>query len=187
MGFFVGLGLLQRCDLRFGQHQPFLRHLGLERLEPFFDVFEVVALPHTAHPKGRDRLAALFQFVRYPQLTPARLRDRQFDHRRLERGIHPVLQDRLGAADVLQRQLATFIVELLKPVKAVAAITHQLAGLAHVAELLGQLQQADLGPDYFLCLRHRRSSTHLSRRHRRQLDPPHRSSAIVRLIPYLYT
>ena len=26
-----------------------------------------------------------------------------------------------------------------------------------ISELLGQLQQADLGPDYFLCLRHRRS------------------------------
>jgi hypothetical protein len=27
--------------------------------------------------------------------------------------------------------------------------------LAHIAELLSQFQQADLGPDHLLCLRHR--------------------------------
>jgi hypothetical protein len=35
MGFLLGLGLLQRGDLRFDQHQPLLRHVGLERLEAF--------------------------------------------------------------------------------------------------------------------------------------------------------
>jgi hypothetical protein len=33
MRFFVGLGFLKRGDLRLGQQDAFLRHLGLERLE----------------------------------------------------------------------------------------------------------------------------------------------------------
>src|SRR5271169_6318948 len=160
---------------------------ALERLQPFLGIFEVVTLPNAAHPKSRDRLAALLQLVRYPELTPARLLDRQFYHRRLERRIHSVGQDRFRAADLLQRQLAAFVVELLEPVKAVPAITHHLAGLAHIAKLLGQFQQADLGPDHLLCLRHRRSSIRAMLGACPQHDLPHRSPATVRLNPYLYS
>jgi hypothetical protein len=46
------------------------------------------------------------------------------------------------AADLLQCQLAAFVVELVEEVKAVAALTHDLAGLADVAELLGKVQQS---------------------------------------------
>src|SRR5262249_47204665 len=67
---------------------------------------------------------------------------------------HPVLQHRLLAADLLQRQLAAFVVELLEPVEAVAAVAHHLAGLADVAELLGELQQPNLGADDLLFGRH---------------------------------
>src|SRR5262249_54810546 len=63
---------------------------------------------------------------------------------------HAVLQHRLLAADFLQRQFAALVVQLLKPVEAVAAITHHLAGLADIAELLGKLQQANLGADDLL-------------------------------------
>jgi hypothetical protein len=59
-----------------------------------------------------------------------------------------VFQDWFAPADLLQGQLAAFIVELLKAVKAVAAVAHHLTGLADprfrgeraIAELLGQLQ-----------------------------------------------
>jgi hypothetical protein len=44
-------------------------------------------------------------------------------------------------------QLAAFIVHFLEPVKAVAAVPHHLAGLGHVAELIGQLQEPDLYAD----------------------------------------
>ena len=40
--------------------------------------------------------------------------------------------------------------QLLKAVEAVARIAHHLAGLAHIVELLGELQQADLGADDLL-------------------------------------
>src|ERR1700724_758850 len=39
---------------------------------------------------------------------------------------------------------------LLEAVEAVAAITHHLAGLAHIAKLLGKLQEPDLGADDLL-------------------------------------
>src|SRR6266487_4027024 len=59
-------------------------------------------------------------------------------------------QNRLLAADLLQRQLAAFVVEFLEPVEAVAAVAHHLAGLADVAKLLGKLQQPNLGTDNLL-------------------------------------
>jgi hypothetical protein len=46
------------------------------------------------------------------------------------------------------------VVEFLEPVKAVPAVAHHLAGLADVAELLGKLQQSNLGADNLLFGRH---------------------------------
>jgi hypothetical protein len=43
---------------------------------------------------------------------------------------------RLPATDLLQRQLAAFVVQLFKAIEAVAAVPHHLAGLADIAELL---------------------------------------------------
>src|SRR6202011_2067396 len=70
-------------------------------------------------------------------------------------GRGPVRQDRLLAADLLQRQLAAFVIEILEPVEAIAAIAEHLAGLAHIAKLPGELQQAHLSLDNLLVLRHR--------------------------------
>ena len=154
-----------------------------------------MTLPHAAHPKGRDRLAALLQLIRYPQLTPAWLLDRQFDHCRLDRRIHPVGQDRLCPADLLQRQLATLVVELLEPVKAVAAVPHHLAGLADPGLRRGRLLPSCLASSnrptlaritFCACVIGGPQLTS-SRRHLPQLDLPHRSLTIVRLSPYLYT
>src|SRR5437868_710316 len=64
------------------------------------------------------------------------------------------LQDRLAPADLLQCQLAAFVVQLLEPIEAVPAVAHHLAGLADIAELFGQLQQTHLHPDNLLLLRH---------------------------------
>ena len=46
----------------------------------------------------------------------------------------------------LQRQLATFVVQLLEAVETIAAVANHLAGSADVAELLGKLQQSDACP-----------------------------------------
>ena len=115
---------------------------------------QVVAQPDRAHPEGRDATSLLGQFVGDPRLAPGRLVDRHGHHRRLDLGRDPVLQDRLAPRHLLQRQFAAFVVEILEPVEAVAAIAHDLAGLADVAELLGQFEQARLGADDFLILGH---------------------------------
>src|SRR5262249_43909915 len=47
-----------------------------------------------------------------------------------------------------------FVVQLLEAVEAVPAVAHHLAGLADIAELLGQLEQTDLGSDDLLFLGH---------------------------------
>jgi len=96
-----------------------------------------VALPHAAHPGWGDRQALPLQCLRYSHLTPGRLLDRQVNHRLLDFRRGAVLQHRLAAADLLQRQLAAFVVALFEPVKAVPAVAHHLAGLADVAEWLG--------------------------------------------------
>src|SRR5215471_7892591 len=47
-----------------------------------------------------------------------------------------------------------FVVQLLEPVEAVAAVAHHLTRLAHIAELPGQFQQPDLRSDDLLFLGH---------------------------------
>jgi hypothetical protein len=111
-----------------------------------------MALPDAAHTGGRDRQPTPLQRLRDPDLTPGRLLDRHLDHRLFDLGCGAVVQDRLLAADLLQRQFAAFIVQLLEPVEAVAAVPHHLAGLAHIAELLRQLEQTQLCPDNLLLL-----------------------------------
>jgi hypothetical protein len=56
--------------------------------------------------------------------------------------------------DALERQLAPFVVEVLEPIEAVAGIAHHLAGLADVADLLGEFEQPDSGADDLLVLGH---------------------------------
>src|SRR5690606_32313137 len=65
---------------------------------------------------------------------------------------------------LLQRELSAFLVQLLEPVEAVARVTHDLAGLAHVPQLLRQLQQAQLRSNDLLHLRHCRFSSPVVKR-----------------------
>ena len=85
------------------------------------------ALGETASPRCLSSLAT-------------RLLDRQRYDGILDLLRHAVLQHRLLAADFLQGSFAALVVELLEPVEAVAAVIHHLAGLADIAELLGELQ-----------------------------------------------
>src|SRR5262249_31513015 len=146
----LGLGLFQRDDLRLGQHQALLGALGFQRLEPLVHGFQVVAWPHPAHAGGGDREPALPELVGNADLAESRLLDRQRYDSILGLLRHAVLQHRLLATDFLQGQSAALLVELLEPVEAVAAVAHHLAGLADIAELLGELQQANLGADDLL-------------------------------------
>ena len=53
-----------------------------------------------------------------------------------------------------QRDLAALLVQLLEPIEAVPAVSHHLAGLADIAELLGEFEQANLGADNLLIFGH---------------------------------
>ena len=51
----ASLGFLERGNLRFGEHEAVLGHLGFQRLQPFLGVCQVVAQPHGTDAEGRDR------------------------------------------------------------------------------------------------------------------------------------
>jgi hypothetical protein len=127
MGLFVGLGLLERGDLRFREHQAVLGAPRLQRLEALLHGLEVVALPDAAHAGLRDRETPALQRLGHPHLAPGRLLDGQRDDRLLDRGRGAVLENGLAAADLLQRQFAAFVVQLLEAVEAVPAVAHHLA------------------------------------------------------------
>jgi hypothetical protein len=105
----LGLGLFQRDDLRLGQTRP---------------PWALLASDHAAHAGGRDREPALPQLVDNADLTEGRLFDRQRYDGTLDLLWHAVLQRRLLASDLLQRQFAALVVGLFEPVEAVAATNH---------------------------------------------------------------
>jgi DDE superfamily endonuclease len=58
----------------------------------------------------------------YPHLAPGWLLDGDIHHRPLDLRLRPVLQAGLAPADLLKGNLAALLVQLLKPIKAVAAV-----------------------------------------------------------------
>ena len=89
----------------------------------------------------------LQQFVGNTRLAVGRLLDRRQRPRPLQPLTAPLRFCRIGLHRLnssCKSKLATFVVQLLETIEAVARVTHHLARLADVAELFGQLQQADL-------------------------------------------
>src|SRR5260370_5328449 len=80
---------------------------------------QIVAL-HTQRPRGSEIDRPRRLSASEPRPSPSRLLDRHVDHRLFDLWCGTVLQDPLLAADLLQRQVATFVVQLLEPVKAIA-------------------------------------------------------------------
>jgi hypothetical protein len=93
--------------------------LASKCLETLVHVLKVVTLPHTAHAGGRDRKPALPQLVGDAQLTEGGLLDGKRNDGILDLLWNAILQDRLLAADLLQRQLTAFLVKLLEAIKTV--------------------------------------------------------------------
>jgi hypothetical protein len=86
--------------------------LGFQRLEPFVHGLQIVAQPHAAHTGRRDHKPTFSQFVGNPDLTKGRLLDGERNNGIFDLLRHAVLQHRLLAADLLQRQLAAFLLKL---------------------------------------------------------------------------
>jgi hypothetical protein len=104
-------------------------------------------MPRT-HPEGGHVGAAPLRLVRGARLAPGGFLDGRRHHRGLDLGRHPVLRVGLGLGDLGQRQLAALLVQIAEAAEAVARVAHHPTGLRHAAQLLRQLQQADLGLDH---------------------------------------
>jgi hypothetical protein len=153
--FLFQLGPLQRAELRFGQHQPFLGGLCLQRLQALVHGLEVVAQPDATYPLWRDAEGVAFEhLVGNTDLAVSGQFQRQFDHRCLDLRIHAVLQKRAVVGDFLQGRFTALVVQLPETVEAVAGIAHYPAGLTDIAQLPRQFEHADLGADDFLFLSH---------------------------------
>ena len=122
MGLLLGLGLFQGDELGLGQYQAFLGALGLQGFQPLVHGLEVMTLPHATHAGGRDREPALPQLVGDANLAESRLLDGNRNDGVFDLLCDAVFQHWLLAADLLQRQLAAFVIEFLEAVEAVAAI-----------------------------------------------------------------
>src|SRR6266536_1965189 len=115
----------------------------------------VMANPDAADAGGGDAQALLGQLVGHSRVSPGRLLHRQLEDAPLHRLGHPVLRVRHPARHFDQRRLTALFIQILEPIKAVAGKPHDPARLADAAELLRQLQHADLVTDDLLVPRHR--------------------------------
>jgi hypothetical protein len=114
-----------------------------------------VAQPDAANALWRHgKRVALAHLVGDANLAIGRQLQRELDDSLLDLRVNAVLQQRPAARDLLQRGLAALVVQILEAVEAVARVAHHPTGLADVAELLGQLQDADLGANDLLLLSH---------------------------------
>src|SRR6476646_217929 len=101
-------------------------------------------------------MAEFAKLVGDADLAISRPVQRKRDDDRLNVGRRAVLEDRFAPRQLLQRQFAAGVVQLLGAIETVARVAHHFAGLADIAELPGQLQQPYLGADDLLFLGHRR-------------------------------
>jgi hypothetical protein len=152
-GRLVLLPLPLECrQLRLGQNQPLLGHPLLQGRQPVLERRQPMALPDAPHAGGRDQEVPFAQLVAHPHLAQGRLLQGQSHDRFLDLRRGPIPQVRLPAGLLEQRLDAALLNRLLVAIEGVAREAHDLAGLRHVAELLGQPQQADLVlDDFWVC------------------------------------
>ena len=94
-------------------------------------------LPDTAHTCRRDEHALLPKLIAGGDLPKCRLFKSQGYNNFLDGRFDPVLGDGLVTTDLLKSKISPRIVQVLDPLKAVMAITHDLAGLRYITQLLG--------------------------------------------------
>ena len=152
VGFLLLFGLLQGRQLAFGQDQALLGHPGFQGLKPLLEGLQVVTEPHRPDPSRGDDDPLLAQFVGRSQLSISRELHRNPQCCLLHRIRDPVLEQRLLAGYLIEGRLATVLVQFLVPVEGVSAVTHNLTGLGHIAQLPGQFQKSQLGLQYFFLL-----------------------------------
>jgi hypothetical protein len=136
-------------QLILGEDEVFLSGFGFQSFEPFTKGFQIVAQPDAPHPGGRDKQAALGQFVGHTYLAEGRLLQSDLDHRFFDVLFDPVLGAGFASADLVQRQLATLLVQLFEAIKAISRVAHHLAGLRDTTQHCAELQQPHFVLDDF--------------------------------------
>ena len=128
--------LLERRDLRFGEHHALLGDLLLERDQTLLHRLEAVPLPHASDPRRGDVHVLLAKLVADPHLAQGRFVRGQREDGLFDLGRRPVAQIRAAfAAPLHQRLDSAFVGRLLVPIERVAAVAHHLACPGHVPEL----------------------------------------------------
>src|SRR5690606_17026191 len=133
-----------------GEDQAVLRDLSLEGLKALGERVQIMPEPHSPHTRRRDGKRPLPQLVSDPHLTVSRLEQRELEHGLLDLAGDAVSGNRLPAADLLERQLTTSLVEVPETVIAIPRVPHHPARLADAAEHLSEVQQPQLVPDHLL-------------------------------------
>lgn len=87
----------------------------------------------------------LTQFVRHPDLSGGWIVDGKGEDGLLYRIVHAVLEIRSAPFFVRQRLQSGAFLDVLDAVERVARHAHHPASLRHIAQLVGQIQQAILG------------------------------------------
>jgi hypothetical protein len=96
-----------------------------------------VPLPDTAHTCSGDEHALLPKLIAGADLPKCRLFKSQGYNSFLDSRFQPVLGDGLSMSNLLKNKISPRIVKFLDSLKAVTAITHDLAGLRYITQLLG--------------------------------------------------
>jgi len=124
--------------------------LSWARLDPLLHRLQVVAQPHAATPAGETTSPRLRSSLATRAWPKAGCSIASAHNGVLDWFFNTGFLRLISAVPARPR-----LVDLLEPVEAVAAVTHHLASLADVAELLGELQQSNLAVDDLLFGGHR--------------------------------
>jgi len=118
--FLLFPGSLHGPQLILGEDEVFLCCFGFQSFEPFAKGFQIVAQPNAPHSGGGDEQATLGELIGHAYLAKGRLLQSDLDHRFFHVLFDPVLRAGLASADLAQRQLPTFLVQLFEAVKAIS-------------------------------------------------------------------
>ena len=110
---------------------------------------QIVPAPDPAYPARTDLHTAQRQLVGHPHRAVGRVRQGVIEDRLLDLGRHPVRVGTLGPLHLVDQALgAEGLVVAADLVELLPAVADQLAGLADVAEILREFEQAELAPCY---------------------------------------
>ena len=99
-----------------------------------------MARPDAANPRGRDLvLLGVEQLRRRPGLTERGELDRELADRRFDLLGNAILPVGLAPTDLAEALQAGLFIAMLHAVERVAGVAHDLAGFAHVPQVVRQL------------------------------------------------